>query len=284
MLTRIIERLRLRTVAAMLLLSTALILPVSAQAPQEAQDSGPPWTLEDAYAVFGVAAGTVFHELGHAFITEFDVPAIAFEEDVADSVATLALVSSWESRTELQESIIPYWAGAWYYLSIIETTTSSPTRFSPHAPSDRRANNTQCLIYGAIPEWIPQGFDENSRLRCIREYHRQLRAFDRLRVPHLRSEGSTRGRVTATFDDLEDESQWGYWESVQSYIENEVQWWGRELEWPRDLTVAFRHCNHFGHYVEQEAEITVCYESIRTLATLVRQIAEELAAVGEPGR
>ena len=59
-------------------------------------------TEEDlAVAVVGATFFAFFHELGHAVIHQLELPAVGREEDAADQMATLILISAGESGVEM---------------------------------------------------------------------------------------------------------------------------------------------------------------------------------------
>ena len=274
------------------------IVPAFIVAPAASQDPEPA-LHEAAAAGIAVAAGSVLHELGHALIIELDLPVIGPEEDGADAIATLELLrildsiaasTAW-SEDDLM-AIVRYWATAWHYFNTMVAGAQEPTMFSRHSPNARRFGNTLCLVYGGDPErfqWLverfwpfytrqPDGsllrqdFDEDYRAMCVSEYRRQLIAYFRLQEPHFADPvGATEGgRITRFFEELGDDEQWEHWPDVLGFIETTIEIWNHIIAWPRDVKVAVRHCEHFGQYSPQDAEVTVCYGMIRQWADAVR--------------
>jgi hypothetical protein len=142
------------------------------------------WTSDEAgtqglYAFLFV----LYHEMGHAFIHDLNLPVVGSEEDAADNFATFWSMTSPDSQYAA-------WAAA--YQLLLASSQENPEDFGwdTHDSSLERANQIICLSYGAdpsayqdIPELIlPAGQEE----RCVAAAQSGAKSFLALLEPHWR--------------------------------------------------------------------------------------------------
>ncbi|CAM5345614.1 DUF4344 domain-containing metallopeptidase [Streptomyces narbonensis] len=142
--------------------------------------------------VIGVANSAVFHELAHALIQVYDLPATGREEDSADQLATL-LLSEDSLHREYAISDIEAW-GALAELS--EQGDLSDKVSDVHALDSQRYYNAICWLYGSDPQTYdfvvlteanPEGFLPESRaVGCPGEYAQMQKAWSTLLAPYLK--------------------------------------------------------------------------------------------------
>ncbi|MFI9744088.1 DUF4344 domain-containing metallopeptidase [Streptomyces sp. NPDC052494] len=142
--------------------------------------------------VIGVANSTVFHELAHALIEVYELPATGREEDSADQLATL-LLSEDSLHQEYAISDIEAW-GALAELS--EQGALGDKLADEHALDSQRYYNAICWLYGSDPktydfvvlsEANPEGFLPESRaVGCPGEYTQMQKAWSTLLAPYLK--------------------------------------------------------------------------------------------------
>ncbi len=130
-------------------------------------------TLEEDRLKF-VFANTVFvlfHELGHGLIQEFDLPVLGEEEDAADTIASIILLSAERMDPELQSpgSHILLSAGEGHKLlweTGLEEAQIEQYYWARHSLSIRRYYRIACLVYGSDP----QRFEELPQLTRMPEH------------------------------------------------------------------------------------------------------------------
>ncbi|MFB7589110.1 DUF4344 domain-containing metallopeptidase [Streptomyces sp. NPDC056169] len=142
--------------------------------------------------VIGVSNSTVFHELAHALIDVYDLPATGREEDSADQLATLLL-----SEDSLHQGYAISDIEAWGALAeLSEQGDLSDKVADDHALDSQRYYNAICWLYGSDPktyefvvrtEANPEGFLPESRaVRCPGEYTQMQEAWSTLLAPYLK--------------------------------------------------------------------------------------------------
>jgi hypothetical protein len=135
---------------------------------------------EDAEAlVFGSTLFVLFHELGHAFIDQFDLPILGGEEDAADRFATVLLAGD------------P--AGALLALVAAANWLSSPrvaVYWDEHPLNEQRFFNITCLVYGSNPSrfqtLVPDFLPADRAARCPSEWEDAFTSWQEVLGPYLK--------------------------------------------------------------------------------------------------
>ena len=135
---------------------------------------------EREYAILGLLEFVLYHELGHAFIYQLDLPVLGKEEDAVDHFA--ATVAGF---LDLEDSAL-YAADFFSLESDASGDIIKAAEFwDSHSLSEQRMYTIACLIYGDEPEVYKDlseiyGFDENKQNACKAEYYRAIRNWSRL--------------------------------------------------------------------------------------------------------
>ena len=140
-----------------------------------------------------VLANTVFvlfHELGHALIHEFDLPVLGEEEDAADTIATIILISTdrldHEGRLSFLQVLMSAAEGQkLVWETGLESQNIDQFYWARHSLSVRRYHRIACLLYGSDPgrfEKIPNiiGMPEHRGDSCENEYDLASRSVNTL--------------------------------------------------------------------------------------------------------
>jgi len=135
-------------------------------------------------AVIGATTFAFFHEIGHGLINLLDLPAVGREEDSADQLATLILISDGDDGVGLALS-----GAHWFQLQ--EQAGANQTPFSDeHAFDMQRFYNILCMVYGSDPQkyadFVSSGTLPEARAqRCPEEYAKIAHSWEKLLQPHL---------------------------------------------------------------------------------------------------
>lgn len=127
-----------------------------------------------------------YHELGHAIVDIYGLPATGNPEDNADQVSTLILLNAGGP------GINALLEGANWFFIVSEESNVDESAFSDiHSPEKRRYYNIVCYIYGSDPqngeylitEWeLP----EERALGCEEEYKQMSNAWNTLLSHHYK--------------------------------------------------------------------------------------------------
>ena len=136
----------------------------------------------------GIFFGVLFHELGHAMIHLHKIPIIGGEEDVADRIATIVLLSiTAKNPIEEKTMIVGDLAYDWGRRQDILTKLFNGNQLyaDEHALNEQRVYNKICLAYGSNPALfldtaLQLGLTKERAERCPKEYQDTKAAIEQL--------------------------------------------------------------------------------------------------------
>ncbi|WP_157245577.1 DUF4344 domain-containing metallopeptidase [Nonomuraea typhae] len=144
-------------------------------------------------SALGAMSGIYFHELGHALIDLYDLPATGREEDAVDQLSALVLITTAEKQKDYSQIISTI--ETWGRISQEEAKLPLDQRdfADDHSLSRQRYYNMMCYLYGsnhnAFLPLVSEGELPVARAaRCEEEYAKMSRAWTRLLEPHLRTD------------------------------------------------------------------------------------------------
>ncbi len=138
---------------------------------------------QDTDKVAGSLVFIIFHELGHAVIDIYQLPAVGREEDAADQLAALVLISGGGDEAQ---SVL---AAAEFFDRI---STGELDFADEHSLNQQRVYNILCWLFGSNPQKyssiVTSGVLPESRAqRCPDEYNQLERAWTKLLAPYVKS-------------------------------------------------------------------------------------------------
>ena len=140
-------------------------------------------------AALATTAAVFFHEMGHAVTSLYDLPTLGKEEDAADQLSAVLLLT--ERDPELQTYAL-YYAKAFELLASMEDL--SPGSFADeHSLNAQRNFNILCWAYGSDPDGLgaqveAAGLPEERAVRCEDEYNQIENSWYQLLRPYLKSQ------------------------------------------------------------------------------------------------
>lgn len=159
----------------------------------------------------GAIWAITLHEVAHALIDILDLTATGPQEDVADEMATMLVLTEALRGVDEAEGIVRAsamtWINNWRFFKLVsdgDQILQDIEYFGHHSLDPQRASNILCLLYGAFPEQHERTVDElfaeelardpNSdfvrswRDRCQTEFVRKMRVWDRVFADHASNE------------------------------------------------------------------------------------------------
>lgn len=251
-----------------------------AQKPPEVSSIGAAEGPADEATTFamGNLLFVMFHELGHALITEFELPVLGREEDAVDNFASLLLTPD-ETDPEMDASILVDAMTGWF-ASAAMTEMEEIAWWGEHGPDQQRAYQIACLLYGsqsgAYDELAEQiGLPAERRERCAGEYQSVYASWGKLLAPHILEDGEVPPqRITVAYEDAgeyEPEQALMKESELMETLANEIS---TSFRLPRALRLKAVKCGEPNAFWDPEAgEITVCYELLRDYRELYAQLA-----------
>ncbi|MEV3993954.1 DUF4344 domain-containing metallopeptidase [Streptomyces sp. NPDC049837] len=138
--------------------------------------------------VIGALSGMFFHEVGHAMIDLYNLPATGREEDAVDQLAAVILINDGNQG----QKYLDYMADFFGLFAQVEEKAMKPAqRYSnEHSLSEQRYYNLLCYQYGAHPKkyasLVGDPLPKERAERCATEYEKAESAWLRLLGPHLK--------------------------------------------------------------------------------------------------
>ena len=212
--------------------------------------------------VYANTLHTLFHELGHALISEFQLPVLGQEEDAVDTFATIEVINYFSADAEWLLTDV---ALAW----LISHDTIAPEDqhyYGEHDLDAQRAYRTICHLYGADPDAFEDAADwielpEDYRDTCAEMSPLAVDAWNVLldAMGALRDTDAPAQEINLVYDDhpLKDALiQNGALDWIRSYaIEN--------FSWPKPLTFRAETCEEANAYWDpNNRTMSLCYELI----------------------
>lgn len=201
------------------------------------------------------------HEMGHAFLREFNIPILGPEEDIADDFATIYIYLTLPDRAE---AIIS--ARARQHMA----DGDQPEMYSEYSSDDQRAGRSICLLYGQDPERFEQmarrfGLDGDAAGNC-RDYATEVgRSWRRIIDDYRMPDGA---RVTEAGVDLEETpiarslTDSGALDEAYALLSG--------IDWHSRITLTVKSCSGSSIWSRNGRRITIC-------DAYVLRFAEQLA-------
>lgn len=220
--------------------------------------------------VLGNIVFVLFHEVGHALVSEFELPVLGREEDAVDRFATFLLTPEGDEDEESDPSTILIDAMRGWFASSERTELEEIDWWDEHGPDQQRAYQIACLLYGADPKKFAAMADqvelpEDRKESCPAEAESNSASWLKVAEPHVLADGEKPGkRIKVSYGPggayaaeralLKDSE---LLEAVASEL-------GETFRLPRNLVISAKQCGEPNAFWDAEAaEVQICYEIVR---------------------
>lgn len=139
---------------------------------------------------FDVYEFVFYHELAHALVDTLDIPVLGKEEDAADTLATILMLSI---RDDGGEAVMATVLQMTMFAELVEIDESA--FWDEHSLDIQRAFHVVCMVYGSDPETFrglltDMGMPEDERgPYCVQEYETQFTNWMSLLEPYFDTQG-----------------------------------------------------------------------------------------------
>ncbi|MGV8832178.1 MAG: DUF4344 domain-containing metallopeptidase [Devosia sp.] len=243
--------------ATVLMLTAIFCLPARAQDEAQAAEAMD-FAMHDA--VF-----TMYHEIGHMLVGELGLPVLGKEEDAADSLATILLLTD-EADDDSYNALIDS-ADGWYF-NAVKSTGSGVDDFSyydEHSLDIQRAYAMVCMMVGKDPEAFAQtadayDFDQDRRDACGATFEQAINAWVAVLAPH--EVADKRGAdIKVVYDDAGDYAQYADALKSRKVLERAAELITSSYVLPGPVTFRATQCGEANaYYSPGDSEVTYCYE------------------------
>jgi hypothetical protein len=259
-------------------MSSAAAAPHSKTAVPEAKPTKEEKKLE---FILGNVVFVLFHEVGHALVSEFQLPVLGREEDAVDRFATFLLTPEGDEDAASDPSSILIDAMRGWFAASERTELADVEWWNEHGPDQQRAYQIACLLYGADPKKFSSLADEvelpeDRRESCPAEAESNSASWVKVVEPHVLGDGEKpRQRIMVSYGSsgeyrrerelLKDS---GLLEAVAAEISG-------TFRLPRVLTITAKKCGEPNAFWDSDAaEIQICYELVRVYRELYDEATE----------
>ena len=132
---------------------------------------------------------TMYHEIGHMLVGQLGLPVLGKEEDAADALATILLLT--DDNDEDSYNALVDAADGWYFNAVNSTgsTLEDLSYYDDHSLSIQRAYAMACFMVGKDPEAFVDtaesyDFDADQQTACAGTYEQAFDAWESVLEPH----------------------------------------------------------------------------------------------------
>jgi hypothetical protein len=242
---------------------------------------------EQRQLVEAMAGNVVFvltHELGHAVISEMQLPVLGREEDSADTFAILTALKV--VANDFSAGVLKHAAKGWFLSALRDRREGdTPSYFERHNLDEQRAYQIVCLMIGYDPVKFADLADEtglpNERRRtCAWDYDTSAQSWARVMHPNRRAPDQPRPQIEVIYGEGEGDLA-AYAEAFRSMrlLETFADYASR-YAWPAPITMEMRTCGDVGaRWTIPTRRLHICYELAQEFLELFRDYGAENIAV-----
>lgn len=219
------------------------------------------------------AIHTLFHEIGHAIIDQFQLPVIGQEEDAADAFATIEIITLMEDDAK---PILIDVAASWLFMDA-QIDREDLDFYDVHDLDAQRAYRTICHLYGLDPDAHQDAADwaqlpDDTLEVCEETAPLAYDSWEALLSEVLLEEGTEGAEVSVTY------GQTGYIETKQALeksglLDDLAHYAQLNFDWPDRLDFEAAECGEANAFWDsQTTTVTLCYELLREWADIEREL------------
>ena len=233
--------------------------------------------------VFGNTLFVTTHELGHALISEMDLPVLGREEDAADDFAILLALRIGDS---LSHRVLVEAAKGWFLSAKRDTKEGDkPDYYDRHGLNEQRAYQIVCLMVGSDPAKFKDLADETKlpddrRRSCGWDYDTASRSWERVLTPHRRAPDQPKTPIQVVYGQGKGDLElYQRVFSATRFLETVAESAADRYAWPAPITLEMRSCGEPGaRWTIPLRKLHICYELIREFAELHRDYGNDRKA------
>jgi hypothetical protein len=230
--------------------------------------------------VIGNTLFVMAHEMGHALISEMNMPVLGREEDAADS---FAVVTALKMRSGFSERVLIEAAKGWVLSSKRDKKQGNKLAFyDEHGLDLQRAYNVVCFMVGSDPEKYKAlaaetKLPEERQSSCVRDYKTTTWSWDEMLKPHIRP--ADKPKVTITVEYKDDEKyaiqvrilrHMGLLEAFATHAAD-------RYVWPNPFSIVARSCGEpNATWNIGSKTLTLCYELANEFIELFQGYSSKL--------
>ena len=233
--------------------------------PSYAQELTDEQTQEAITFAQRAATYVLYHEIGHLFVAQYELPILGREEDVADNIATLMLLLA---ENEEKDNILLDSAHSWFLSndSATDDVISDAEFYDSHSLDIQRAFQIICLMVGADPELFAEvatqvGIDDDRQESCQYEFAQLTNNWLRLSEAFIKktSEGA---KIEAIYEPSDEEFEYAAAifqnGEILEFVAKEIE---ENYSLPAPARFIGKNCGTANAYYDPSTnDVVMCYE------------------------
>jgi Putative metallopeptidase len=223
------------------------------------------------------------HEMGHAVISEFELPIVAREEDAADSLAIIgglrAVANDFSHRVLEAAAWGLFWAAR-----RDQDEGETPAYYGRHGLNEQRAYLIVCLMVGSDPVRFKALADETKlpedrRRSCGWDFDTAARSWTKLLTPHRRAD-RPKALIEVSYREAKGElALFAEWFRSIRFLEIFAEVFADLYVWPAPIKMEMRSCGEPGaRWTIPSRTLHICYEMAQEFAELHQAYGRESRA------
>jgi hypothetical protein len=231
--------------------------------------------LDAVEFVIGNTLFALLHEIGHVLIAEMKLPVLGWEEDAADTYATLRLL---QVGTNFSLHALAEAARNWFLNERRDRQIGvKPVYYDEHDLNQQRAYHVVCLMVGSDPVKFKALADANRMPQerqesCAKDFEKATRSWNTVLEPHRRAPDAPQTRIDVEYGDAAAPLA-GFARSFREVriLETAAQRSSADFVWPEPFTIAMKSCGRpEAAWDDKTRVLRVCYELAFDFAQLYR--------------
>ena len=236
-----------------------LSLPLQAQELTEDEQT---WAMDFA---MHDAIYSVYHEIGHMLSFEFDLPVLGRQEDAADSLAVLMMLTDPDDQDAANVALVDAADGWWASAVNKDDVGVFNYSFGVHSLDIERAFAMVCLMVGKDPEWFKEAaefyeLNQDQIDGCAGTYYDVERSWTQLLEPHLIKPGEET-KIEVVYDDPGEYEYIAEQLKDRQILEEAAERIRTTYAMPYATVFRAKQCGEANaYYSYRDSELTYCYE------------------------
>jgi Putative metallopeptidase len=227
--------------------------------------------------VVGNMVAVATHEMGHAAISEFNLPVLGREEDAADDYAILTALRLVAS--EFSYRVLVAAAKGWLLAARRDLKDGGkPNYYDRHGLNEQRAYQIVCMMVGSDPVKFKIVADEYNlpderRRTCAWDFDTAWQSWNRVLAPHRRAPDQPKTQIEVVYGTAQGELEI-FARSFRAvrFLETLAEGAADRYVWPAPFTMEMRTCGEpNARWTIPTRRLHICYEMAQEFAELYRE-------------
>jgi hypothetical protein len=236
----------------------------------------PPIEIEIDDFIEGNLYFTAYHELGHAFVSEYELPIAGREEDAVDRLAAWLMTPEDDSPPDYLMGAIRGW-----FMTNAEISLDEIAWWGAHGTDGQRAYQLACMLYGANPEAHRNVAEivelpDDRREACEYEAAENERVWKQFLSDHMRpngESGANKQDVTIVYASTEEYEDDAAYLRKLGLMEDIAKVMTEDYRFQPGIKLEARECGEANAYWSSENRtLTFCYEEVAAYRNLAKKL------------